>query len=898
MASKRKNNEETPNESITGREKKKQKTALARTIAVQSTGSSGTSTPHGQGQGNAVAGPSKSVSFDSMKGLPGNLDVERFAEARRFEIGAMHSAMVTARASATHRAWQQLPRHMRRRAASHDVRRVPSRLREKAKAEMDPVKKKARIPQRGKNKRIPKTVSFLKRQRDKTWLETHIWHAKRMKMENMWGYRLAKEPTEKSFRPSHRASLHGSILHDASYIGTIQLEGPHDILKTILESCCDFQGTSPGSDRVSKGKSTFDTHIYAYRSYPYDLIGPITVLWQPFISSESTSPASDDVQIEEPTRTSRKRKQKGKERGKEAEVPAGNTKRIVWIRAHPAIFDEVFLTLQTATSYALDAPHLEVQISDLREQFVTFEIMGPKSSQVLKGALKPVIEDEREAFKAVSKFWNGMENLQSTGSLPRNMVIGFKVYDPRLSFPPKNAKVHIDGDLPSLSSVPLVFPSTELAQSEIWDEKVRDGLKKPRFKKKELDERREKNPIPGKKLQAQRQDDRIPILLVQRSLESTSFPDNKSTSTRSIHGWTLIIPAGWAMAFLPSLIYTGTRVGGQRERQTQAFESGCLSFPKDYVTTEAYNEYADDWESEEKGRWERKPPAKRPEYEKLGTRSPWRADWGVVLGLEEPKPYKDEGEDQIMDDEELMPAQREEEQAQVVDSVMTEDNENVPQQVPDNSAKVGTDWKIRPWLLRGPKVKEVLDGTAKMFNHATGLYNEINTLRVKRHQEPLDSVTIKADTLWKSALVQVRIRMCGRGKPSELAVIYKLSDEEVQKWIEAITDRKTGSAPSKWDVDDHAEDEDEGEDENKDEDDMCELSKKPPSQTDIIGYVTSGNLSLSLGEGYAVGAIPVAALFTLKEQAERLRCGNTYLAKLRNRQSTICRAIRLEVLDC
>ena len=40
------------------------------------------------------------------------------------------------RDNATHRAWQQLPRHLRRRAASHDVRRVPVRLREKAKSEV------------------------------------------------------------------------------------------------------------------------------------------------------------------------------------------------------------------------------------------------------------------------------------------------------------------------------------------------------------------------------------------------------------------------------------------------------------------------------------------------------------------------------------------------------------------------------------------------------------------------------------------------------------------------------------------------------------------------------------------------------------------------------------------
>lgn len=38
--------------------------------------------------------------------------------------------------SATHRAWQELPRHLRRRAASHDVRRVPQRLRGKSAREV------------------------------------------------------------------------------------------------------------------------------------------------------------------------------------------------------------------------------------------------------------------------------------------------------------------------------------------------------------------------------------------------------------------------------------------------------------------------------------------------------------------------------------------------------------------------------------------------------------------------------------------------------------------------------------------------------------------------------------------------------------------------------------------
>lgn len=77
---------------------------------------------------------------------------------------------------------------------------------------MDPPSKKQarkRVPQIGKANRFSRTDDFLLRQsqfvaydysvlvlsvnsEDKTWLETHIWHAKRMKMENMWGYRLVR----------------------------------------------------------------------------------------------------------------------------------------------------------------------------------------------------------------------------------------------------------------------------------------------------------------------------------------------------------------------------------------------------------------------------------------------------------------------------------------------------------------------------------------------------------------------------------------------------------------------------------------------------------------------------------------------------------------------------------
>lgn len=59
----------------------------------------------------------------------------------------------------------------------------------------------------------------------------------------------AIQPTEKSFRPSHRASVHGSILHDASYFGLIELKGAQVALCRALEMCCNPVGAGPTSKR-------------------------------------------------------------------------------------------------------------------------------------------------------------------------------------------------------------------------------------------------------------------------------------------------------------------------------------------------------------------------------------------------------------------------------------------------------------------------------------------------------------------------------------------------------------------------------------------------------------------------------------------------------------------------
>jgi ribonuclease P/MRP protein subunit POP1 len=133
------------------------------------------------------------------------------------------------------------------------------------------------------------------------------------------------------------------------------------------------------------------------------------VIWKPAQSTAGPESAEGLSATAKLSKCSQKKKPKSK--GKSKAGPSEPDVRTVWIRSHPVAFSEVFSALQLSASVTLDAikqsssttqsPRTEVEIADLREQVNVFEIMGPKSSQVLKGALTPVGEDKREEFKKV-----------------------------------------------------------------------------------------------------------------------------------------------------------------------------------------------------------------------------------------------------------------------------------------------------------------------------------------------------------------------------------------------------------------------------------------------------------------------------------------------------------------
>lgn len=59
----------------------------------------------------------------------GELNVDQFVRSREFEIRALEEGIKSSKHALSTRAHQEVPRDLRRRTASHNVKRVPRRLR-------------------------------------------------------------------------------------------------------------------------------------------------------------------------------------------------------------------------------------------------------------------------------------------------------------------------------------------------------------------------------------------------------------------------------------------------------------------------------------------------------------------------------------------------------------------------------------------------------------------------------------------------------------------------------------------------------------------------------------------------------------------------------------------------
>ncbi|KAI8388722.1 NUC188 domain-containing protein [Radiomyces spectabilis] len=541
--------------------------------------------------GIAIDKAPNTLGIDAAK-LEGPINAVSFAAARIHEIDALQSSIKKASFEANTIAFPPMHRTMRRRAASHILHGFPARMRA-VKANKSANKGKTRT---FSWRSSTFTKECLKGHHNQRWLETYMWHIKRMKMDNKWGYRLATHPMLKSYRVMYRAFTRFSMVHDASYYGCIEMTGEMDAISSVLDTITDPFLPSVGSARFKEGLRSGQTWIYQCQSYPRNLIAPISYLWRP--------------------------------------TTTANASRALWIWVHPSAYNAVFSCIESCIKSKDRST--DIRITDLRSELVRFELTGPRSTELLQTILITADNHEIETNSNAHQVWKDMKYLKNACSLSSGVVLGLNVEDPRLRFPQKIPPLPatVPPDVTArLEAVIQRWPH-DVANSDIWESNVRKHIYDSKNSDYSLIKRREQNLLPGTNLEFTSDDNRIPVLLIQRNnpiIDNTGNNQLSHPNMPVIPGWTVILPRGWGSAFWRSLIFAGAKVAGVNDVRNTHWESGFGSFPYDFPGTRAFVKERSRSKTAAEAIWMRKPVTKRVNYAKFKIDHPFECAFETLI---------------------------------------------------------------------------------------------------------------------------------------------------------------------------------------------------------------------------------------------------------------------------
>ncbi|XP_060535867.1 ribonucleases P/MRP protein subunit POP1 [Cylas formicarius] len=509
--------------------------------------------------------------------LPPSVTVSAFTAARVKEIQAMTKALK--QDTGTKLVFQRLPRHMRRRAMSHNVKRLPRRLREIYARQM----KKGGLPPKQKRpsrkfRRRPQDLveEYARRKRRVSWLWTHIWHAKRFRMVEKWGYKLPWCPCDKSFRACYRATAKHCLIQDVSYCRCVQVSGARDFilqgLKKITDPSC---GLTPAAKCYWGGKRGGTVTLFGVIG---KAIGPVEFLWNSAMTG-------------------------------------------LWLFVHPAYYDTVLGTLEVCFRAPGD-------LEELHQELSVFRLTGPLSHAVLRNALQlpdwsvadPTLPEwvekcPREYLIEQNRAWG---SLRGPGQLSPGAALALVVKDPRYGIPAKRTKSQAETGGDAENFHPW---AEDLGRSALWDASTRAYLRDNKVPNGAVADARGKLLTPGTEIANSGQ--LVPVVLVQR-------PGVRSgPNTGYAAGWDIILPSSYAQAFWLAFIMRGARAGGLRETRSIDFEmsrSGRLR--PDTLAGAA--EDRDDFAAG-RAKFFRLPPNKRTNFNKYAIASPLGFRWDLLV---------------------------------------------------------------------------------------------------------------------------------------------------------------------------------------------------------------------------------------------------------------------------
>jgi ribonuclease P/MRP protein subunit POP1 len=118
------------------------------------------------------------------------------------------------------------------------------------------------------------------------WLETHLWHAKRMKMVERWNLKLALHPNQKGVRFAYRSSASLSIIHDKSYMKVLEVRSTEEHLAMCFNKIADPTFPSVTASQYLNGRNQGSTILHEPLEYPFKCVAEVLFLWKPDLNGK------------------------------------------------------------------------------------------------------------------------------------------------------------------------------------------------------------------------------------------------------------------------------------------------------------------------------------------------------------------------------------------------------------------------------------------------------------------------------------------------------------------------------------------------------------------------------------------------------------------------------------
>lgn len=791
----------------------------------------------------AVVGDGRKDGANELSESGGMLKVQEFISSREFEVRQLQLAMHKSKVASCTRVFQSLPRKLRRRTASHNVKRIPKRMRNRALREMLKSEQSTTNKSGAKGKRHKLTARQLYRAKMsanllrlagkctsmKIALPANVTAANCNLRQKLKALRRSLKPES---RVTERALGNRMGSYDNSCVGELapvprgrikyckrqrlftwlpthvwHAKRSHMIKRwgyqipwSPTQKCFKMAHRLGGNVSASDGALCMDSSFYG------------TMVLRSLEGGESEALKKIVSRLTNKRGVIRKYRISktwfegfAYDLNEEAPVILGEMDLLwidldtVLIRLHPAVYTNVFESLRQSMPEGL-------QVEDCRYAMGSITLKGAKSLVALSSLLRSC--GQSASYQQFMK----IANVTDVSNLPHRTMFAFDCVDPRHLARPRPIHSSKSNGIPTADDVVSLqtdFPLEEVTVvlRKLCDSSEREQSYNNQQTLKELAKRRQnlltkapanqhKNVIPHGT-----EDPTIPILLTKRQ-------QNKD--------WVLIMPWFWLLPFWHQL----NRVSrvyhfGLRQQQQLNFESGKLYFPDDCPFTEIglnENTYKGD---ALRRRWEKKPPSKRVNFEKISgihkdsipafegeIGDHFACDWKLLQVLRNGLSYM---------------AQSGQPMKLVEDSKTSQFGPNGVReiQVINDIFELYKDVMAADQTLAGskPPITLSVHGTPQTETRWEG------PIQVSISQTPLE-------------VIPVACKYLERGRPQDNARIYQIPPQDHEHWEKVL--KGVYRADGKLDH---------------------EIEHPLPSMTDLIGFITSGAFHLGEGRGVAHGFV-------------------------------------------